>query len=173
MRRVVAIVALALLCGFVARAESQTFGTWAASVDDTGGVYASTVTDSGHILGQYCDPSVASCYWLLGMSTRCKPGAKYPVLVNSDTAAQGLEVGCTGETAGQAGTYGLVFTDFEAISRIIASSHQLGIAFPLKGDQFRVVRFDLVGASAALAAMRASSSKPRPAPPEAPDKKKL
>jgi hypothetical protein len=171
MKRVVAVVAIALLSGFVALAEPQTFDKWAASIDGTGGVYASTVTDSGHILGQYCDPSAGSCYWLLGMSTRCKPGAKYPVLVNSDTTAQSLEVGCTGETAGQAGTYGLVFTDFEAISNIIASSRHIGIAFPLKGDQFRVVRFDLVGAPAALAAMRAASSKSRPAPQDTQDKK--
>jgi hypothetical protein len=171
MRRVVAVFAIAFLCGFAARAESQTFDTWATSTDGAGGVYASTVNDSGHILGQYCDPSAGSCYWLLGMSTRCRPGARYPVLVNSDTAAQSLEVGCTGETGGQAGTYGLVFTDFEAISNIIAGSHRLGIAFPLKGDQFRVVRFDLVGAPAALAAMRAKGSKSRPATPDGQDKK--
>jgi hypothetical protein len=93
---------------------------------------------------------------VLGLSARCKTGTKYPVLVNSDVSAQSLEVGCTGETAGQAGTYGLVFTDSEAIGSMIARSTRLGIAFPLKGDQFRVVRFDVTGAPAALAAARAA-----------------
>ena len=51
MKRVVAVVAIALLSGFVARAEPQTFDKWGASIDGTGGVYASTVNDSGHILG--------------------------------------------------------------------------------------------------------------------------
>lgn len=171
MRRVVLVVVLALLSGFATRAEPQTFDTWATSTDAAGGVYASTVNDSGHILGQYCDPSAGSCYWLLGMSTRCKPGSRYPVLVNSDTAALSLEVGCTGEAGGQGGTYGLVFTDFEAISNLIEGSRRLGIAFPLKGDQFRVVRFDLVGAPAALAAMRAKGWKSRPASPDGQDKK--
>jgi hypothetical protein len=171
MKRVMAVIGVALVSGFVSLAEPQTFDKWAASTDGTGGVYASTVNDSGHILGQYCDPSAGSCYWLLGMSARCRVGTRYPVLVNSDTTAQSLEVGCTGETIGQAGTYGLVFTDFEAISNIIAGSRHIGIAFPLKGDQFRVVKFDLVGAPAALAAMRAASSKSRPAPEDTQDKK--
>jgi hypothetical protein len=171
MKRIVAVVAIALLTGFVTLAEPQTFDKWAASIDGTGGVSASTVNDNGHLLGQYCDLSAGSCSWLLGMSARCKLGAKYPVLVNSDITAQSLEVSCTGEAAGQAGTYGLVFTDFEAISNIIVNSRHIGIAFPLKGDQFRVVRFDLVGAPAALAAMRAASSKSRPAPQDTQDKK--
>ena len=171
MRRVVVVVAITLLMGFVGRAEAQTFDNWSAGVDGTGGVSASTVNDNGHILGQYCDSSVGSCHWVLGMSTRCKPGSRYPVLVNSDTTAQSLELGCTGEAAAQSGTYGLIFTDYQAISTIIASSSRLGIAFPLKGDQFRVVRFDLGGAPAALAAMRAAGSKSAPEPRERSDKK--
>ena len=171
MRRVVVVVAITLLMGFVGRAESQTFDNWSASMDATGGVSASTMNDNGHILGQYCDPSVGSCHWVLGMSTRCKPGSRYPVLVNSDTTAQSLELGCTGEATGQSGTYGLVFTDFQAISSIIARSSRLGIAFPLKGDQFRVVRFDLGGAPAALAAMRAAGSKSAPEARERSDRK--
>ena len=70
------------------------------------------------------------------LRTTCTRVAKYPVLVNFDTAAHSLEVGCTGQTAGQAGVYGLIFTDFKAISKIIAGS-RIGIASPLKGISSR------------------------------------
>jgi hypothetical protein len=61
-----------------------------------------------------------------------------------------------------------VFTDFDAISALIARSRRIAIAFPLKGDQFRVVRFDLIGAPEALAAMRAAGAKPERQPRDTP-----
>ena len=168
IKTAVLALVIVLLGGAAAQAGSQTFDTWIAGVDAAGATHASTMNDSGYILGQHCDRDAGPCYWLLGMSTRCRPGAKYPVLVNSDAAAQSLELGCTGETAGQAGIYGLVFTDFDAISALIARSRRIAIAFPLKGDQFRVVRFDLIGAPEALAAMRAAGAKPERQPRDTP-----
>lgn len=156
MKLLFAAFALAILTGAATPAAAQSFDRWTTGADEQGGTHASVMNDSGFILGQYCDSRTGPCYWVLGLSARCKTGTKYPVLVNSDVSAQSLEVGCTGETAGQAGTYGLVFTDSEAIGSMIARSTRLGIAFPLKGDQFRVVRFDVTGAPAALAAARAA-----------------
>lgn len=156
MKRCVVTFTLVVLLAATPLA-AQTLDGWTTGSDAQGGVHASTMNESGYILGQFCDSRTGPCYWLLGMSARCKPGVRYPVLVNSDTTAQSLEVGCTGETAGQGGVYGLVFTDSEAMTGIITRSTRLGIAFPLKGDQFRVVRFDLSGAAAALAAARATS----------------
>jgi hypothetical protein len=162
MKLLIAAFATAILLGATTPAMAQSFERWTTGADEQGGTHASVMNESGFILGQYCDSRTGPCYWVLGMSARCKMGTKYPVLVNSDVSAQSLEVGCTGETAGQAGIYGLVFTDPEAIGGIIARSNRLGIAFPMKGDQFRVVRFDVTGAPAALAAARAAT----PARPE-------
>ena len=163
MKLLLAALAIAILIGATTPAAAQSFDRWTTGADEQGGTHASVMNESGFILGQFCDSRTGPCYWVLGMSARCKVGTKYPVLVNSDVSAQSLEVGCTGETSGRAGIYGLVFTDSETIGSMIARSNRLGIAFPLKGDQFRVVRFDVTGAPAALAAARAST----PAQPEA------
>jgi hypothetical protein len=162
MKLLLAAIAVAILTGASTPALAQSFERWTTGADEQGATHASVMNESGFILGQYCDSRTGPCYWVLGMSARCKVGTRYPVLVNSDASAQSLEVGCTGETSGRTGIYGLVFTDSETIGSMIARSNRLGIAFPLKGDQFRVVRFDVTGAPAALAAARNAT----PARPE-------
>ena len=63
------------------------------------------------------------------------------------------------------GRYGYAFNDFDRLTSLVTrGSSRIGIAIPLNGGQFRVVRFDLQGSQAALAAMRSTAaSKLRPA----------
>jgi hypothetical protein len=73
-----------------------------------------------------------------------------------------MEVYCQGELAGTPGTYTYAFTDFDEVTSHMTKGGRIGIAIPLNGDQFRVVRFDMTGAPAAIASMRAvASSKTR------------
>ena len=56
------------------------------------------------------------------------------------------------------GLYRYVFTDFDSVNNSVLKSQRIGFAFPLRGDQFIVVRFDLDGAFAALRTMRAAAA---------------
>jgi hypothetical protein len=129
------------------------------------GHYAARANDSGHFLGQYCYQSKGSCLWLLAIKTRCDEGDKYPVLINSDAGSAQVEVHCLGHLP-SAGMYRYAFTDFELIDRTVRNGRRIGFAIPLESDQFRVLRFDLTGASSALNSMRAraqANSQTRPA----------
>jgi hypothetical protein len=128
-----------------------------------GYVYAATVNDSGHVLGQYCY-SEGTCLWLLGLRTRCSENEKYPALVNADAGAQSIEIYCAGELPGTPGLYTYAFTEFDKVTEFVTKSNRVGIAIPLQSDEFRVIRFDLNGASAAIASMqKVAAQKTRPA----------
>lgn len=160
MTRVLMTVVVAVLSlAQPASTGSQTFGSWEVSTKDRDALHATTINDSGHLLGQYCYLDGGSCLWLLGFRSRCEADARYPVLMNSSAGSRSLEVLCGGEVPGLPGLFRYVFTNFDQINEAVLGSTRIGFAFPLQGDEFRVVRFDLAGASAALSAMRAAATK--------------
>ncbi len=137
----------------VAAAQERTWGAWSAGRTSEGdGTYAATMNDSGNILGQYCNNG--TCVYLLGIKTSCKTGDKYPALVNSNISALSVEVICRGKLDN--GMYRYVFADFDQMDEVVKKASQVGFAVPLAGDQFRVIRFDLMGSNEAIAAIRSS-----------------
>ena len=149
-------ILIALLSGSTALSPvvaQSSFGSWyAGASDDKAKHFAITLNDSGNMLGEYCYPkSGGNCYWMFAVSAACVKGDKYPVLVNAESGALYLEIYCY-EPA-QTGLSQFAFTDFDRSNNIIAKNSRIGIAMPMQGDQFRVVRFDLNGATAALGAM--------------------
>jgi len=152
-----AIIAPALSGAAVA--QTVNVGSWMVSTQSDTAVYAVTVNDSGALLGQFCYPEQGSCMWLLGMTTGCEQGDRYPVLLNSDRGAQSVEIYCDGKL--ESGLYRYAFTDFDAMQNHVKDSTRIGFAVPLRSDQFRVVRFALDGAAPAIQSMRdAAQSKP-------------
>lgn len=159
MKRTALVAALVLTLGMeIPAAQGQTFGNWETSTTGKNLVFALTQSDSGHVLGQWCDFTAGSCFWLLGNRTSCEEGEKYPVLVNSDSGSASLEIHCAGPLPGVPGMYRYLFTDFDSIANLILKSTKIGFAMPLKGDQFRVIRFDLNGAATAVRVMRAAAT---------------
>ncbi|WP_292979358.1 hypothetical protein [Nitrosomonas sp.] len=138
-------------------ANAQTNGSWIAETESKHFLYAATVNDSGALLGQYCFPGEGSCIWLVGMEIPCNKDDKYHGLANSDIGAQPLELLC--DTQLDNGLYRYVFTDFKAVDTIVRRDRRLGIAIPLADGQFRVVRFDLEGATRALDTMRSAADR--------------
>lgn len=138
-------------------AIAQTYGSWTVdTADDKSYLYAATANDSGNVLGEYCYPQQGSCVWILGMATSCEENHTYPMLANADVGAQHLEVVCRGQLPSK--LYQYVFTKFDDIDRIVKQGSKVGFAIPLQEDQFRVVRFLLVGATAAIKNMRATAT---------------
>lgn len=108
-------------------------------------------------MGQYCFLGEASCVWVLGMTLGCDKGDQYILLVNSDSGATSLKVTCGGQPANMPTVYKYIFTSFDDINEVALKNRRIGFAFPLQGDQFRVVRFDQGGAPAAVDTMRADA----------------
>ena len=140
-----------------AQAQRTQYGSWTTGLVSEGdGLYAATVNDSGHVLGQYCFPSSGNCFYVLGLDTSCKKDNSYPVLINSDAGSLKLDLVCDG--ALDSGKYRYLLNPFDDIDDIVKKANRLGIAIPLRGDQFTVIRFNLNGSNESIAAMRAAAS---------------
>lgn len=161
MKRIVLVAVVLVLLG-TPMLYAQTFGTWTASASNPQFQSALTQNDSANILGQFCYLESGYCVWLLALRTGCEQGARYPVLINSDFGSASTQVYCDGplqtDIPKLRGLFRYVFTDFDTVTNSVVKSQRIGFAFPLLGDQFSVVRFDLTGALPALRAMRASAA---------------
>jgi hypothetical protein len=91
------------------------------------------------------------------MSSSCDEDATTPVLANSDGFAANLKLLCMGRLDG--GNYAYAFTDFDQVDELVRNSDSIGFAVPLGGDEFKMVKFNVRGASAALSAMLAATNK--------------
>ncbi len=141
-------------------ASAQTVGDWTYSLRDP--FYAATINDSGNVFGQWCDLDDRSCFYLVAFPTRCEEDDKYPVLINSDKGSFSTTLICRGKLKNR-NLYRYVFANFDQIDGLAKSAQRVGVAIPLEGDEFRVIRFSLVGASVALTAMRAAGDRAVPA----------
>lgn len=139
--------------------HAESFGKWHTGTTNSGEklFFAVTANDSGNLLGQYCSPSTGNCIWLLGMNASCKEGDQYPVLANSDKGAAHILVYCNAKLDN--GLYSYVFTDFDTVNDFVMKGSKIGFAVPLQSDQFRVVRFDLIGSNRAISTMRSIAEK--------------
>ena len=158
--RACALSALTLSTGLLAHgvAVAATFADWEASGDRTSSIVsAATINRNKEIFGQWCYPDKGNCLWLIGITTHCNEGDRYPVLANSDVGAVQLEVQCLGRLQ-VTGAYELVFTKFDDVDRIARKATRVGFRIPLHRDRPRVVRFSLSGAVRALTVMREAAS---------------
>ncbi len=148
--------ALAVLLSFLSSAaSSQTIGEWTSQLKLP--FYAATVNDSGHLFGQWCDVDSASCMYMVALSTRCDEGESYPILVNSDVSSLSTTLVCRGRLS--SGKFRYALGNFDDIDGIVRKAKRIGIALPLEGDKFRVIRFSLDGAAASLILMRGAVEK--------------
>lgn len=151
------VVACVLLLGGAAAGRAQTIGSWFVETTKTGFLAALSANASGNVLGQFCYPDEGSCVWLIGLKTGCRRGERYPVLANSDAGSVHLHVLCDGQLEG--GLFRYAFTNFDQVDNIVRRGARVGFAVPLEQDEFRVIRFDLAGATGALAVMRAAAER--------------
>lgn len=139
-----------------AQENNRTYGNWTVGLQNNNlGYYASTVNDSDLILGEYCYFSSKSCTWIVGGDTECVNNASYPTLGNTDQGAAPLELLCMGKPA-TINNYAYAFKNWKLLEGMIKRSTMLGLAVPMKGDQFTVWRFSLTGMNAALADMEST-----------------
>ena len=142
---------------------AQDFGNWTVGKTNDGAkLYAATINDSGNILGQYCSLTEGTCTWLLGLSIRCKVGDKYPILINAESGAASSEVYCFESPSKGISQY--AFTNFDQADTFAKTNVLVGLAFPMVGDQFKVIRFDLADANRAINSMLKRAGEQQQAP---------
>lgn len=148
-----------LLCmlAFACAAKAQGVGQWIYKNSEPD-YYAGTLNDSGNGFGQHCSPGEGSCVYFIGLSTRCEDGEDYPALLSSDFGAYSVNLTCQGRTPdGKMHRY--VISPFKDVDSAVRNSKRIGIALALEGDQFRVVRFSLDGAVAAITIIRSGAER--------------
>jgi len=129
----------------VSAQAAQMFGNWEVSelkdlrVARVGGAAGSTA-------GVMCTPSEKTCSAFISIDFSCEDGASYPVMLNSNAGAYSS----TGVCASSGDSYYLLIDDFNATISAFESGGEVGFAFPLKSGQFRVLRFNCQGATAAI-----------------------
>lgn len=149
---------LSSLLAFAAAAPAMVHANaWSVSTTSDGELVAGTVNESGNVFAQVCTPKDGNCFYLIGIPTRCQSGSSYSVLINSTAGALHTELYCL--DVNENGLTRYVFKDFEDIDKLVRDATKFGIAFPLQDDQFRVIRFNAVGASAAMDRMRETAER--------------
>ena len=157
MSRMTVFLAVLFMVVGAGLAHGQDYGDWTVDLKNPSGYSVTTVNDSGRALGQYCFFENESCYWLIELDSHCEEDHKYPVLANGDTGAASLELICYGRL--DDGGYGYAFTNFDQVDKIIQQSSRVGFAIPMQDDEFRVVRFNVRGATRAISAMSEAAAK--------------
>jgi hypothetical protein len=146
-----ALLAL-LLSAPAAHAAEQRIGDWLVETTGTTVLYAYVRNDDGDLFGQFCSLTEKTCTWLIGLTTACENDAVYVVLANADSGSAHLRLTCRGRM--ESGRYRYALTPFDDVDSLIRESPRIGFAIALEDGFFRVSRFNLLRAKAALTTMR-------------------
>lgn len=119
-------------------AEKLKIGDWV--LDDRSVLKeAFTSNSSGSVFGYFC--LAESCTFYLHSISSCEVGRKLPVLINCDAGSTYV----TGACLKLGDKFYNVIADSDLITAI-SSGDEIGIAIPLRGGRFKVLRFSLNGA---------------------------
>jgi hypothetical protein len=136
-----------LLLPLAALAERENSGDWWISISENDGyTEAFTANESGSTFGLVCLTNIDRCFFYISPQTTCNDGSASIVLINSDAGALSSKVTCTklGDNF-----YSMI-EDFDNVQSAIIKSNNIGIALPMESGLFKVVRFSLIGANAAI-----------------------
>jgi len=149
-----ALLAGALAFAASAHAELPTWKDWSVGAANDGtGVYAATSNETGSIFGQTCSFN-GNCEYRLLTATTCRPDAVYPGLVTTEHGATSVSLVC--RSGGESGHHVFAIAPFADIDSLAKKASRMGIVIPTESDRFHVMRFSMMGASAAVGFMRDS-----------------
>lgn len=131
---------------------------WGYDIKDGPKFFAATINPAGNILGQYCDIATTNCYYAVSFGTTCeKTGDKHPALINSDTGAISIDLICGDKLNDNENM--MFIANFDALDNTLSAATRIGFVIPMKGDEFKAIRFSLKGASKAIQLMRKAALK--------------
>ena len=147
LRDKLSLSALLLVLSGGLGAEVYEFKDWLWSSSEDGYYFAITVNADGHTFGQYCYFADGDCLYLLTMGVTCVEGDEYPALLNSDYGAEGITLICGGIIDGESV---LLIGEFDATDELVRNGARFAVALGMEEDQFKAVRFSLLGSTYAL-----------------------
>jgi hypothetical protein len=143
-------LALAMVQPVVAHAQDLRYGAWEADLSNASvATEATTVNQSGSRFGFICVISISQCTYYISAHTTCEPGSTSAVLINTDAGTLMSKITCTKLS----GSYYNAIQDTADLHRAVTASNTIGIAIPMENGHFKVVRFSLAGANAAIYAV--------------------
>lgn len=125
----------------------MTYGDWKVKVyGDAQLTEAFTANSSGSIFGLLCLAANDVCSFYVFPQTTCEEGDASSILINSDAGALAAAIKCVkiGDT------YYSFIQETSLVQDAVMKSKNIGIAIPMEGGQFKVVRFSLIGANSAI-----------------------
>lgn len=134
------------------------YGDWFVDLGSPNKKFAYTGNQAGEVFGQLCtyDSDGNNCVYVFSMDLECEEGNEYPVLVNSDVGASHQRIACGGKASGASYRY---YFYFDEIHKTIEDGSRIAIVFPTKSDQFRVLRFSLIGSETAIRIMNEAAER--------------
>jgi hypothetical protein len=148
------LCAVCALCAAVVRAQPVSYGDWNVHKELADIQIANTLSGTA-VAGVICVVSAGKCSAYLGTDTPCSEGVQTPMLINSAVGASVATATCT--TLGSQ-RYN-VFAEFANVKDAFESGGLVGFAMPLRSGEFRVIRFNTRGATAAI---RDAMTNPQP-----------
>lgn len=142
MRQLIICTTL-LMFTTLANAEKERIGEWTLDTRSPGFAEAFTSNDSGSVLGIICAPK---CFSYLDANLTCEAGSTYPVLYSAASGVGVREGVCIHIKQRQF----LRFEDAKFISENSNSDELLGFSIGMPNAQFKVLKFDMKGAQAAI-----------------------
>ena len=155
MRLIKNLLAIGLfLLAVSAQAEKLVSQNWIVDLNGQKNE-AYTANDSKSSFGVFC--SGEKCLFYLHQALKCDPGAKYSVLMNSQTVSTALSMECTQI----GGNLFQILDPFDAVLKATQAGELIGFAVALQSGAFAVTRFSLAGAKPAIerALLEAAKSK--------------
>jgi hypothetical protein len=141
------LILVTIIISSAAYGKAIPSGDWWVDLDnETLVTEAFTSNQSGSSFGYLCLISTNSCAFYFSFQTKCNEGSSAPILLNTDIGSFTAQTKCTllGST-----NYNII-QDASSLSDAVFKSKNIGIAIPLEGGQFKVVRFSLNGANSAI-----------------------
>lgn len=149
---------LALVISVAGIAEEKIYGDWLVDMtNDKSKVYAATLNDSGSLLAESCGTDDGQCIWTLIIDVSCKGSDHYMVLGNTASGSIHLTVQCDGKIDEKSSRF--VFLNWKDLEALLKDSNRVGFAFPMANEQFKAVRFSLVGRTDAMALAEAAAAR--------------
>lgn len=131
---------------------------------------AYTINDSKSSFGLFC--SGEKCLFYLHQGLKCTPGAKYSVLINSQTISTALRMECSQV----GGSLFQILDPFDTVFKAMQTGQMIGFAVAVQSGAFVVNRFSLLGAKPAIDRALLEAAKVKQgtevSPPQAPPKSK-
>ena len=154
MKQLFTALAFCISCSL---AFAERIGDWVLDPENDAKPFFFTANDSGGIFGKWCDVSQENCMWMLAVKTACEQDASAPGLVSTATGVAAVDLNCLGpHMLGGERYYRYAIGSPDLLDASLKRSERVSFVMAVEGDNFRVMRFNTQGTSAAISRLGAA-----------------